>query len=158
MKAMLSERKVVLAPATLPFSYDPELRAIARPLFTQKEAVGTTDMIIWAARAPFLAANRAAMVDFMEDAVRATHFYTDTANHQEAVAIAAKFSKQPASNFDDWLFTKKDFYRDPNLLPDLAALQKSIDLQAELGFVKASFDIKDYTDLAIVKEAAARIK
>jgi NitT/TauT family transport system substrate-binding protein len=158
MKAMLSERKVVLAPATLPFSYDPELRALARPLFTQKDAVGTTDMIIWAARMPFLDKNRAALVDFMEDAVRATHFYTDTANHAEAVAIAAKFTKQPANNFDDWLFTKKDFYRDPNLLPDLAALQKSIDLQAELGFVKASFAIGDYTDLSIVKEADARIK
>jgi NitT/TauT family transport system substrate-binding protein len=158
MKAMLSERKLALAPATLPFSYDPELRSIARPLFTQKDAVGTTDMLIWAARTPFLAKNRAAMVDFMEDAVRATHFYIDPANHQEAVDIAAKFTKQPGSNYEGWLFTKNDFYRDPNLLPDLVALQKSIDLQAELAFVKTSFDIKKYTDLSIVEEAASRIK
>jgi NitT/TauT family transport system substrate-binding protein len=158
MKAMLSERKVALAEATLPFSYDPDYRAIARPLFTQREAVGTTDMIIWAARTPFLSKNRAAMVDFMEDAIRAAHFYLDPANHQEAVDIAAKFTKQPASNYQDWLFTKKDFYRDPNLLPDLTALQTSIDLQAELGFVKTSFKIGDYTDLSIVKEAAGRVK
>jgi NitT/TauT family transport system substrate-binding protein len=158
MKAMLSEQKVSLAEATLPFSYDPEYRAIARPLFTQRDAVGTTDMIVWAARTPFLSKNRAAMVDFMEDAIRAAHFYLDPANHREVVDIAAKFSKQPASNFADWLFTKKDFYRDPNLLPDLAVLQKSIDLQAELGFVKTSFKIGDYTDLSIVKEAAARVK
>jgi NitT/TauT family transport system substrate-binding protein len=158
MRAMLAERKAELVPATLPFAYDPELRAIARPLFTQKDSVGTTDMIIWAARTPFLAKNRAALVDFMEDAVRAVRFLTDPANHPEVVDIAARFSKQPASNYDDWLFTKKDFYRDRNLLPDLAALQRSIDLQAELGFVKASFAVNDYTDLSIVNEAAARVK
>lgn len=158
MRAMLVDRKIELAPATLPFSYDPELRAIARPLFTQKEGVGTTDMIIWAARTPFLDKNRPAMIDFMEDSVRAVRYLTAAANHQEVVDIAAKFTKQPASNFSDWLFTAKDFYRDPNLLPDLVALQRSFDLQAEMGFVKNSFDVNKYTDLSIVKEAAARVK
>lgn len=158
MKAMLADRKIELAPATLPFSYDPELRAIARPLFTQKEGVGMTDMIVWAARTPFLDTNRAALVDFMEDSIRAMRFLIDPANHAQAVAIAAKFTKQPASNYEDWLFTKKDFYRDPDLVPDLAALQLSFDRQAEMGFIRTSFDVNGYTDLSIVRESAARLR
>jgi ABC-type nitrate/sulfonate/bicarbonate transport system substrate-binding protein len=51
-------------------------------------------MIVWVARAGFLAANRAAMVDFMEDVLRALHFFTDPANHREAVDIVARFNKQ----------------------------------------------------------------
>ena len=40
MRAMLGEKKVDLIPAVLPFSRNPELRAMAHPLFTQKDAVG----------------------------------------------------------------------------------------------------------------------
>src|SRR5262249_32761916 len=54
MKAMLAEHKVDLVPAVLPFSYDPELRNIARPLFIQKDAIGVADMIVWATRKPFI--------------------------------------------------------------------------------------------------------
>ena len=39
-----------LIPGVTPFSYDPELRKIGRVLFTQKQGVDTTQMIIWAAR------------------------------------------------------------------------------------------------------------
>ena len=50
MKAMLAERKVDLIPSVLPFSYDPELRRVARDLFVQKEAIGVSDMIVWCTR------------------------------------------------------------------------------------------------------------
>ena len=75
MRAMLGEKKVDMIPAVLPFAYDPELRKIGRTLFTQRDAIGVTDMIVWAARKPFLDKNRAAMVDFMEDTLRITRWY-----------------------------------------------------------------------------------
>ena len=158
MKAMLSDRKIDLAEATLPFSYDPGLRSIARPLFKQKDADGPTDMLVWGTRAPIIAKNRAALVDLMEDLVRTVRYLTDPANHAEVVELAAKFTKQPASNFADWLFTKKDFYRDPNLMPDVASLQRSFDLQADLGYVKQRVDANAHTDLSMLKEASARLK
>src|SRR5262249_15503246 len=68
MRAMLSDRKIDLYPAVLPFSKDPTLREVARPLFTQRDAIGTTQMIVWGARKGFIDKNRAAMVDFLEDA------------------------------------------------------------------------------------------
>ena len=75
MRAMLSEKKVDMIPAVVPFSYDPELRKIGRTLFVQRDAIGVTDMIVWTARKPFLDKNRAAMVDFMEDTLRITRWY-----------------------------------------------------------------------------------
>src|SRR5207245_11490137 len=60
MRAMLSEKKVDMIPAVVPFSYDPELRKIGRTLFIQRDAIGVTDMIVWTARKPFVDKNRAA--------------------------------------------------------------------------------------------------
>ena len=77
MKAMLTQKKADLAPFVAPFSFDPELKQIARPLFAQKDAIGTTQMIVWVARKGFLEKNRAAMVDFMEDSLRVVRWYLD---------------------------------------------------------------------------------
>jgi sulfonate transport system substrate-binding protein len=158
MKAMLAEKKVDLIPGVLPFSMDPALRQSARTLFLQKEAIGRAQMIVWVGRAAFLGKNRAAMVDFMEDTLRVVHFYVDPANHAEAVAIAAKVTKQPPERFDSWLFTEQDYYRDAKMIPDLAALQANIDVQHELGFLKGKVEVKNYVDLSIVKDAAQRLQ
>lgn len=158
MRAMLAENKVALIPGVVPFSLDPQLRAIARPLFTQREVVGRTQMLVWTARAGFLEKHRAAVLDFLEDALRAVRFYVDPRNHDEVVQIAARVSKQPPDKFQEWLFTKKDYYRDPNLVPDLGALQANIDLQRDLGLLRASVDVKKHADLSLVREAAARLR
>ena len=158
-RAALAERKVDLITTATPFSQNPELRAMARTLFTQRDAVGATQMILWAARASFIEKNRAATVDFLADTIRARRFYADPANHAEAVQLAANFSKQPAAQLDLWLFTKTgDYYRDPDDLPNLDALQRNVDMQQELGFLKASLDVKHYADLSLVKDAADALK
>jgi sulfonate transport system substrate-binding protein len=157
MRAMLAEKKVDMIPAVLPFSLDPELRKIARPLFNQRDTIGVTQMIIWAARKPFIDKNRAAMVDLMEDTLTIVRWYLDPANKKEVTEIASRITKQPAERFG-WLFTSNDYYRDRNMIPDLEALQKNLDMTADLGFVQAKIDVNKHVDLSIVKEAAARIK
>jgi sulfonate transport system substrate-binding protein len=157
MRAMLAEKKVDMIPAVVPFSYDPELRKISRTLFVQRDAIGVTDMIVWAARKPFIDKNRAAMVDFMEDTLRITRWFLDQKNHKEVMEIAGRITKQPPERYD-WLFTKRDAYHDPSMLPDLAALQKNVDMTHDLGFVRASLDVKKYSDLSMVEEAAKRLK
>ena len=161
MYAMLAEKKADAIPGVIPFSFNPKLRA-ERVLFVQKEAVGRTQMILWAAREPFIKKNRAAMVDFMEDSIRAVRWWLDPKNHKEAVEIAARVSKRPAESFDKWLFVKAgqdgDYYRDPNLLPDLKAMQANIDLQHKLGLVKATINVAKHADLSLAQEAAKRVK
>src|SRR5215472_8080209 len=148
MRAMLAEKKVDLIPAVLPFSLDPELRKIGRVLFHQREAVGITQMIMLTARKPFIDKNRAAMVDLMEDTLRIVRWFLDPANHKEAMEAAARLTKQPPERFD-WIYTNRDAYRDPNLMPDLDALQKNIDMTRDLGFIRASFDVKKHADLSL---------
>ena len=157
MKAVLMDKKVDLIMSVLPFSADPALLDSARTLFTQRDAVGTTQMIAWGARAGFLQRNRDAVVDFMEDVLR-VRWYTDPANHDEAVQIIAQFTKRPPALFASWLFTKRDYYRDPNGLPNLDVLQQNIKALQALGLTKADLDARNYADLTIVQEAARRIQ
>lgn len=157
MRAMLSEKKVDIVPAVVPFAYDPELRKIARTLFVQRDAIGVTDMIVFTARKPFIEKNRAAMVDYLEDTLRITRWYIDPKNHKEAMEIAGRLTKQPPERYD-WLFTKRDAYHDPNMLPDLVALQKNVDMTRDLGFVRSSLDVEKHADLSMLEEAAQRLK
>jgi len=158
MRAVLTERKADLVTATLPFAYDPEMQKVARPLFFSREAFGPADLSFWTARAGFIEKNRAALLDLMEDYVRAIRWYMDPKNHDEAVEIVAKTMKLNPATFARWVFTREDWYRNLDGLPDLVALQKNVDAQKELGFIKANFDVKKYADLSLVREGAARLK
>src|SRR5262249_48416869 len=120
-----------------------------------KDAVGISECTMWPARKDFIAKNRAAMVDFMEDALRILRWYLDPANHEAAVDIFARVAKQPRERLG-WAYTAKDYHRDRNLMPDLAALQRNVDLTRDLGFIKASFDVAKQSDLSLVQEAAKR--
>ena len=158
MRALLAERKADLVSTVLPFSIDPELVKIAKPLFTVKEAIGRSQFIVWVARAGFLSKNKAAMTDFMEDSVRSLHFLMDPKNRDKLMEIASRVGRRPAAAYAGWMYTNKDLYRDPDLIPDLDALQRSVDVQQSLGFLKSKMDIKKYADLSFVQEAARRAK
>src|ERR1700726_1885522 len=110
MRAVLSEKKADLISAVPPFSIDPQLRDIANTLFTQKEAFGITQLTMWTARTGFIQQNRAALVDFLEDVVRAVRWFTDPQNHEEAVAIVARLNKAPPARMA-WAFGERDQYR-----------------------------------------------
>jgi NitT/TauT family transport system substrate-binding protein len=157
MKSMLMEKKVDLIPGVLPFMLDPELKKNARTLFDMKAAIGRSQFVMWSARKPFIDAHRAVLVDFLEDSLRILHWYLDPKNHDAVAEIASQITKQPPERFG-WVFTTYDYYRDPNLMPDLDALQKNVDMTHELGFVKASFDVKAHSDLSLIQEAATRLK
>jgi NitT/TauT family transport system substrate-binding protein len=157
MKALLTEGKAAMVAIAPPFAFDPELQSVSRMFFTETDAMGPTQLISLAARKPFLDQNHAAMVDFMEDEIRTVRWFTDPKNHEAAVAMVGDFNKQPAAQLQR-LFTKQDNFRDPNAEPNLGALQTSLDLQQEMGIQKTKIDVKKYTDVSIVHEAAARLK
>jgi sulfonate transport system substrate-binding protein len=158
MRAFLTEKKADLVSVVLPFSINPELLAVSKPLFTVKDALGRSQFIAWVARDGFLQKNKAAMVDLMEDSIRSLHYMMDPKNRDELIEIAARVSKLPAATFAGWMYTNKDLYRDPDMIPNIEALQRSIDVQKDLGFLKARLDISPYADLSYVKEGAKRTK
>jgi len=158
MKPALLEGKVSLITATVLTANDPELKEKAKTLFTEKQAVGETQFALWTARESYIKAHRAALVDFMEDSLRALRWYLDPKNHDQAVKIVAAFTKRPPQLFTGWLLTHKDQYRNPSGLPNVAALQRNLDTAQKLGFLKTRLDASKYLDLSVVKEAAARLK
>lgn len=159
MKAVLNDKKVDVISAVLPFSEDKELLAASRTLFTQKDAIGRSQMLILTAKADFIQKNRAALIDYLEDYLRLLRWYEDQANHDEVVKLVSDYSKIPAPVFDSWMFIKgKDYYRDPAGMPELTALQSNLDLAQQLGFVKGKIDVSKYVDLSLVQEAAKRVK
>ena len=158
MKALLFEKKLDLIPGVLPFSLDPELREKSNVLFTEKDAMGPSELGFLVMKSEFIQKNRAAVVDFMEDYIRAVRWFIDPANHKEAVGIQANFAKIPAERIEGWLFTQKDYYRDLSAKPNLKSLQSNLDTQRELGFLKTNIDIKKFADLSLIEDAAKRIK
>ena len=156
MFPVLTSGKIDMGSFTTPWSFAAERSGQTRTLFTMKDLVGEQDITIMAARATFVAANRAALVDFFEDSQRAMRWFYDPKNRDEVLAIISTFTKQPVSAYADWLFTKRDDYRDPDLRPNLDAIQHDIDREVELGFLKTKLDVKRYADLSLVDEAARR--
>lgn len=154
--AMLLDGKADIVSLVPPFLYAPKVQAGAHTLFTMKDGMGTSQMIVLVAREGFLKQHRAALDDFFEDMVRGFHWMLDPANRDAAIAFASSVAKQPATLFTPYYLTKKDSYRDPDGIPDLAAFQRNIDAQVEFGFLKHSFDVKKYADLSFIKRAAQR--
>lgn len=157
MLAALQGNKVALGPAAQPVTGIAQRQGGFRTLFTIRDAMGgETQMTLMTARVPFIAAHRAALVDFLEDFQRSTRWFIDPKNRGDAIKILSDFTKQPPEAFADWLFTKDDSFHDPDARPNLVALQRNLDDVQRLGFIKAAVDVKAHADLSMVDEAAKR--
>src|SRR5262245_36373586 len=157
-KAILKDRKADLVVTALPFSYDPEILDMANMLFDTRSGFGEVALSFWTARKAFIDRNRAALVDLLEDYVVALRWLLDPAHHAEAVEITAAFLKRPPASFADWLFTDRDFFRDRDGKPNLAALQGNIDKVKDLGFVKAPLEVSRFAEFGLIDEAVARLR
>lgn len=156
MVPALQQKKVDMIEIGTPYSISAQKDGTAKSLFDVGQAMGPTQLTLWAARAPFIAAHRAVLVDFFEDVQTMLHWYLDPAHRQEGIKIVSQFTKQPESDFSDWLFTKNDYYRDPDARPNLTALQNNIKTQKEVGLLNIDIDVAKYADLSLVDEAAKR--
>ena len=155
---MLREHKADLVAAVPPFSFIAERKGDVRTLFTLRDSIGTSEFIFDVTRKPFIDKNRAALVDFTEDWIRAERWYLDPKNHDEAVKIVAEFTKVPAKSWTDWVFTHKDVYRDPDHRANIKALQATLDIQQQLGIQKTHIDVAKYADQSLVDDAVKRIR
>ncbi|HVH76383.1 MAG TPA: ABC transporter substrate-binding protein [Stellaceae bacterium] len=129
-----------------------------RVLFRAVQAVGPTQAVVWGMRASFIKAHRKALVDFFEDQIRARRWFLDPKNHAAALALAARVTKLPASRLA-YAFTKQDFYRSPDMRPDIALIQKEIDESVKLKVLPKAVTISPtYVDLSLIRDAKRRIE
>ena len=157
MKAMLLEKKVDASYFAQPFASDPEVLEKTNRLFTSEDVMGPMMANFIAARGGFIAKNRAAMVDFMEDFIRVVRWYYDPANRDEAIKVVSEQSKMPEAVLRRYIFTKEDNFRSLDALPELKPIQNNWKAMRDFNLLKQDMNVEDHADLSIAKEAAARL-
>jgi NitT/TauT family transport system substrate-binding protein len=156
--SMLEEGKIDLGTVLQPNSDQLLQGGKYEVLFRSKDAIGPSELVFLAARGDFLEKNRQALNDFFEDHVRAMRWFRDPANRTEAIKIIADFMKQSSDKLS-YMFTKKDYYRDPFLIPNVKTLQDGINIAKDLGLAPTAIEVSPkYVDLSFVEEAKRRIE
>jgi sulfonate transport system substrate-binding protein len=155
MEAMTRENKVQVGSFLAPFWSKAEKKGGFRKLFEQKDGMGTTEFLLFAANDNFIKAHRDVLVKFLADYVRGTNAVNDPKNRPRVLKIMAELTDQPESAFADWaLLRGKDYYHAPDGLVNEIALQSNIDSLAELKMIPKSFDVRAHIDNSLVKDAA----
>ncbi len=158
MPAMLLQKKVdmivVLPQFTRLLEKDKDK---VKSLFTIRDSVGAQQTIMWVARSDVLKAQEAAWKDFFEDYMRALRFVLDPKNHEDALKAVIQYTKQSRESVD-YAFTDTDYYRSPDMLPDVPGIQRGIEQAVEAGVLKEPLkNLDNYIDLSFVKEAKKRV-
>ena len=156
MPAMLEEGKVDLINLLPKFHYMLD-QGKFRVLFTAADGEQRIQAVLWAMRADMIAAHRAALVDFLEDHVRAVQWLLAPEHHAELVQIAAAVTKAKPETLED-TYTKKDNYHAPDGRPDVAATQHALDVELKYGIIQQSLKVAPkYVDLGPIEDADKRL-
>ena len=157
MLPMLEAGKGDIAPVMAQFNHDFEATGRYRVLFTTTDAVGGDDEVLfWVMPAKFIADHRTAVVDMLTDHMAAVRWFLDPANRNEALALTHDFTKQSLQALD-YVFTKDDVYRSPDLVPLIEPIQRDIDTAVAMKLLPSGIQVSpQYVDLSMVKEAAKR--
>jgi len=153
MEAMTKENKIQVGAFLAPFWWKAKKDGF-QEIFQQKDGMGTTQFLFFAAKEDFIKAHRDVLVKFLTDYVHGIHVVHDPANRPRVLKIMADLTSRPEAAFADWaLLPGKDIYHDPNGLVNEKALQSNIDSLAELKMIPKSFDVSQHIDNSLVKEA-----
>lgn len=156
MPAMLDEGKVALINLVPQYHYMLN-EGKYRVLFTAAQGEGRIQAVMWAMRADTIKAHRAALVDFLEDHVRAVQWLLAPAHHKEAVELAVEVTKSKPAALD-YIYSKDDSFHAPDGRPDVAAIQHAIDVENKYGIIKETLKVSPrYIDLKPLEEADKRL-
>jgi ABC-type nitrate/sulfonate/bicarbonate transport system substrate-binding protein len=157
MIGALDQKKVDLIFTSEPFTGIAERSGKFQPVFSIAQSIGVNQSVIWASKASVIAKHRPIFVDFMEDHIRMRHYLFDMKNREAVLALVSKATKQPVENID-YVFTKRDHWRDPNARADIALLQKNVNDAKTLGLLPDTFDVTHHSDMSIIEDALKRIQ
>jgi NitT/TauT family transport system substrate-binding protein len=153
--AALQSKRIDLAILLRPFDTEAAKDSSLKELFTMGDALGPSETITYVGRADFIAKNRAAIVDFLEDNIRLRR-WASGAGHEQAVKLLAELLKKPPAELD-YAFTKNDNYYDPNAKVNVERLQKNIDDLVKIKLINAGINAKTAVDPSLADEAARRV-
>jgi ABC-type nitrate/sulfonate/bicarbonate transport system substrate-binding protein len=129
-----------------------------KPVFGIGDAFGPVETSMWVATSEFVARNRAILVDFLEDNIRMRRWMFDPMTRADAVKQLSDTTKIPVAQYADWVYTKGDYYYDPDAKIDVAVLQKNINDMKGSGLIPQAINVAPYVDLSLAVEATRRIR
>ena len=144
---------VLVPPFHLRARNNPDLK----PIFSVGDAFGPVETLMWMAKADYVAKNRAALVDFLEDNIRMRRWMFDPKTRMDAIKQLSDFTKIPVEGFTEWVYTTGDYYYEPHALVDVDRLQRNIDTMKAVDIVPAAIKVAPYVDMSLAKEAVARV-
>jgi ABC-type nitrate/sulfonate/bicarbonate transport system substrate-binding protein len=116
-----------------------------KTVFTSKEGMPfNEELVVIVAHEAFLKAHPEAIRAFLSDLQDVTKFYLDHPKEARQILIDKKFVRVPADVYLDM----EDYYRDPKLRVDVAALKQMQDLQVSAGFQKKKADVDSLVDMS----------
>jgi NitT/TauT family transport system substrate-binding protein len=157
MLPALESKRVDAAGLVLPYSLLAAKNPAFTPLFSGYDALGPFETVCWIAHRDWIEKNRAALVDLLEDNMRFRRWIADPKTRMDAIRLAAKVTKEPVANYEEWAFTTEDNYREPHARINVARLQKNIDDLHALGLLPMTIEAGNYVDMSLADEAAKRI-
>src|SRR5262245_1485129 len=145
MQEALNAGKVDLGQFPQPFAALAEKQMKLRKLFDGKYGVPfEEELIVLIGKDEFLKKNAAAVRAFLEDLKVATQFYLEKPNEARQLLIDNKMVRVNP----DVYMTMNDYYRDPTLRVDTAALEQMQAFQIKAGFQKKQVDVRSLVDLS----------
>jgi NitT/TauT family transport system substrate-binding protein len=140
-----------------PFDHDAETNPKLAKLFSARDGTGQVETGFWVGKTDWIAKNRAAMVDILEDTIRFRKWVYDPAHSQEAREMLAKIGKRPVEQFAK-VFTKDDtLERNIDLQLDVANIDRNIRDLNDAKALNVTIQAKNYVDMSLATEAARRV-
>ncbi len=158
MIAALESKRVDAGPLVPPFDRMAGKIPALKPLFSVGDAFGPVETLMFMAKADYVAKNRAALVDFLEDNIRMRQWMLDPKSRMDAIKQLSDFTKIPVDQYAEWNYSSNDYFYHPKAFVDVPRLQKNIETLREAGLLTASMDVQPFIDQSLVTEAAARVK
>ena len=158
MIAALESKRVDAAPLVPPFDRIAARNPEFKRLFSVGDAFGPVETLMFMTKAAFVAKNRAALVDFLEDNIRMRRWMFDPKTRMDAIKQLSDTTKIPVAEYAEWVYTTDDYYYHPQALTDARRLQHNVEILKQAGVIPNAINVDPYVDLSLVKEAAARIK
>lgn len=158
MFAALDSKRVDMGFLVQPFDMRAERSGKYDRVFSLRDAMGPQQTVVFAGRDSWLQKNRAAVIDFMEDYLRLVRWLHDPKNRVEAAGLIAKVTRIDPKEYEEWVFSREDYFRSLDGEVDIATLQRNIDDLHKYNVLPATFDVKPYVDMSIVGEAAKRLR
>ena len=145
MAEALKAGKIDIGEFPQPFAEMLEKEMKVRKLFDSQYGMPfEQELIVFVAKDAFLKQNAAPVRGLLQDLQAATRFYLDKPREARQMILDAKGVRLDP----DIYLNMKDYYRDPTLRPDAAALQQVQDVMIKTGFTKKRADIPAMVDVS----------